>query len=144
LVDLEERVEQAVAAHESRALAKGLRVERRYGGVGAWNLDPDQFVQAVGNLLSNAVEATQRGQIRVSTRRAEDGGAEVEVEDSGSGIPPENLERIFDLYFTTKAEGTGLGLSLVQRIVNQHGGRVQVHSAPGAGSRFTLYFPARD
>ena len=66
----------------------------------------------------------------------------VEVEDSGSGIAPEHLEQIFDLYFTTKAEGTGLGLSLVQRIVTQHGGRVQVHSTPGAGSRFTLSFPA--
>ncbi|MCC7261138.1 MAG: PAS domain-containing protein [Candidatus Latescibacteria bacterium] len=143
-VDLEEVVEQAVAAQEPRARAKGLRVERHYGGVGSWPLDPDQFIQAVQNLLSNAVEATQSGQIRVRTRRREDGGVEVEVEDSGEGIAPEHLEQIFDLYFTTKAEGTGLGLSLVHRIVNQHGGGVQVHSTPGAGSRFTLYFPASD
>ena len=119
-------------------------MERHYGGVGIWPLDPDQFIQAVQNLLSNAVEATQSGQIRVRTRRREDGGAEVEVEDSGVGIAPEHLEQIFDLYFTTKAEGTGLGLSLVHRIVNQHGGGVQVHSTPGVGSRFTLYFPASD
>lgn len=143
-VDLEESVELAVAALEPRAQAKGLRVERRYGGVGSWELDPDKFIQAVQNLLSNAVEATAEGQIRVTTRRTEDGSAEVEVEDSGVGIAPENLERIFDLYFTTKAEGAGLGLSLVHRIVNQHGGRVQVHSTPGAGSRFTLHFPASD
>lgn len=143
-VDLEEIVEQAVAAQEPRAQAKGLRVERHYGGVGAWPLDPDQFIQAVQNLLSNAVEATQSGQIQVRTRRREDGGVEVEVEDSGEGIAPEHREQIFDLYFTTKAEGTGLGLSLVHRIVNQHGGGVQVHSTPGAGSRFTLYFPASD
>ncbi len=143
-VDREELVEQAVAAQEPRARAKGLRVERHYGGVGLWQLDPDQFIQAVQNLLSNAVEATQSGQLRVATRRREDGGAEVEVEDSGVGIAPEHLEQIFDLYFTTKAEGTGLGLSLVHRIVNQHGGGVQVHSTPGIGSRFTLYFPASD
>ena len=141
-VDLEEIVEQAVAAQEPRARAKGLRVERSYGGVGTWQLDPDQFVQAVQNLLSNAVEATQSGRVRVTTRRREDGGAELEVEDSGTGIAPEHLEQIFDLYFTTKAEGTGLGLSLVHRIVTQHGGRVQVHSTLGVGSRFTVYFPA--
>ncbi len=96
--NLEEIVEQAVAAQEPRARAKGLRVERQYGGVGTWQLDPDQFVQAVQNLLSNAVEATQSGQIRVTTRRRADGGAEVEIEDSGSGIAPEHLEQIFDLY----------------------------------------------
>jgi signal transduction histidine kinase len=74
----------------------------------------------------------------------EDGGAEVEVEDSGAGIAPEHLEQIFDLYFTTKAEGAGLGLSLVHRIITQHGGGVQVHSTPDTGSRFTLHFPASD
>jgi two-component system, NtrC family, sensor histidine kinase HydH len=139
--DLEEAVERTVAAVEPRAWAKGLRIERRYGGVGPWRLDQDQFAQAVQNLLNNAVEASEKSGIRVSTRRREDGGAEIEIEDTGAGIAPENLERIFDLYFTTKAEGTGLGLSLVQRIIAEHGGRVQVRSTPGAGSCFTLCLP---
>ena len=63
------------------------------------------------------------------------------VEDSGSGIPVEYMERIFDLYFTTKQEGTGLGLSLVHRIVTEHGGRIDVQSLEGRARRFTIRLP---
>ena len=57
------------------------------------------------------------------------------------GIPVENMERIFDLYFTTKQEGTGLGLGLAHRIISEHGGRIDVQSLVGAGTRFTIHLP---
>ena len=60
------------------------------------------------------------------------------VEDTGVGIPPENLGRIFDLYFTTKEKGSGIGLSMVFRIVQLHDGEVEVQSTPGSGTRFRL------
>jgi signal transduction histidine kinase len=63
------------------------------------------------------------------------------VEDTGVGIPPENLPRIFDLYFTTKEKGSGIGLSMVFRIVQLHDGEVEVQSIPGGGTKFTLFFP---
>jgi len=62
----------------------------------------------------------------------------VDVEDTGVGIPPENLQKIFDLYFTTKEKGSGIGLSMVYRIVQLHDGEVEVQSTPGHGTRFRL------
>lgn len=66
---------------------------------------------------------------------------EISVADTGRGIPPENLSRIFDLYFTTRPEGTGLGLSLVHRIVAEHGGRIHVESEVGRGTTVTIALP---
>jgi signal transduction histidine kinase len=63
------------------------------------------------------------------------------VRDNGVGIPPDRLARIFDPYYTTRAGGTGLGLATVKRIVEAHGGRIQVDSTPNVGSTFTLRFP---
>ena len=102
--------------------------------------DPEQVEQALLNLLGNAVEATETGHVGLSAAVV-DGEVEVIVEDSGTGIPVEYMERIFDLYFTTKQEGTGLGLSLVHRIVTEHGGRIEVQSLEGRGSRFTIRLP---
>ncbi len=67
----------------------------------------------------------------------------LDVEDEGDGIPPENLPKIFDPFFTTKdvGKGTGLGLSVSYGIVSDHGGRIQVVSAPGTGSRFSVFLP---
>ncbi len=97
--------------------------------------------QAVLNVAVNAVQAMPRGgRITLRTRR-EPTAARVEIEDSGPGIPDEVRERIFEPFFTTKASGTGLGLAVVRRIVEGHGGEVTVWSAPGAGTIFVLRFP---
>jgi signal transduction histidine kinase len=80
------------------------------------------------------------GTLRIACRTASRGRVEVDVEDTGVGIPPEHLERIFDLYFTTKDRGSGIGLSMVYRIVQLHDGDVEVQSTPGHGTRFRLIF----
>lgn len=137
--DVAALLEEAVRVVESRAREKGLDIRRDFDGVGGAVLDPDQMKQALLNLLKNAVEATERGTITVTAS----GGQRVEivVSDTGYGIPPENLSRIFDLYFTTRPEGTGLGLSQVHRIVAEHGGQVHVESEVGKGTRFTMALP---
>jgi len=66
---------------------------------------------------------------------------EIVVEDTGVGIPPEHLQKIFDLYFTTKERGSGIGLSMVYRIFQLHDGEIEVQSTPGAGTRFRLVLP---
>jgi two-component system NtrC family sensor kinase len=102
--------------------------------------------QVVMNLLSNAIDASrENGRVVVRTA-AVDGCARIEVEDEGSGIPPEVRERIFDPFFTTKpvGEGTGLGLSISYGIVNDHGGTSEVDCTPGKGSRFTVELPIRE
>jgi signal transduction histidine kinase len=82
------------------------------------------------------------GTLRIACRKAARGRVEIDVEDTGVGIPPENLQKIFDLYFTTKERGSGIGLSMVYRIVQLHDGDVEVQSTPGSGTRFRLVFPA--
>jgi two-component system, NtrC family, sensor kinase len=66
---------------------------------------------------------------------------EIAVEDTGAGIAPEHLQKIFDLYFTTKSEGSGIGLSMVYRTVQLHDGEIEVQSTPGTGTRFRILLP---
>jgi signal transduction histidine kinase len=106
------------------------------------NADPGMLRQALLNLALNACQAmADGGTLRLACRAASRGRVEIDVEDTGVGIPPENLQKIFDLYFTTKEKGSGIGLSMVYRIVQLHDGEVEVQSTPGRGTRFRLVFP---
>jgi signal transduction histidine kinase len=95
------------------------------------------------NLMSNAIDASPPNSVvTVSTKR--DGNeVQIEVADTGSGIPQKIMDRIFDPFFTTKkqGEGTGLGLSISFGIIKEHGGRIDVASEVGKGSRFTIHLP---
>jgi len=107
-------------------------------------LDPDRMTQALLNLYLNAVEATAPGgEVRVSVSGTEAGGARIRVADTGRGIPAADLPQVFNPYFTTKAAGTGLGLAIVHKIVEGHGGMIEVESAIGRGSVFTVTLPAQ-
>jgi signal transduction histidine kinase len=108
----------------------------------AINADQGMLMQAVLNLAINALQAMpDGGTLRLGCRAASRSRVELIVEDSGTGIAPEDLPRIFDLYFTTKEKGSGIGLSMVFRIVQLHDGEVEVQSTPGRGTRFSLLFP---
>jgi signal transduction histidine kinase len=103
--------------------------------------DRGQLRQALLNLVLNALQATPPGG-RVSLE-ADTAGQQLRLRlrDTGSGIAPQALERIFDPYYTTKAGGTGLGLPIAQQIVQAHGGRIEVSSVVGQGSTFTVWLP---
>jgi len=106
------------------------------------NADQGMLLQAILNLAINALQAmADGGTLRLGCRNVPRGRVELVVEDTGVGISPENLPRIFDLYFTTKEKGSGIGLSMVFRIVQLHDGEVEVQSTPGRGTRFALVFP---
>jgi signal transduction histidine kinase len=81
------------------------------------------------------------GSLRLVCALAKHNRIEIRFEDTGVGIPPENLQKIFDLYFTTKHHGTGIGLSMVYRIVQLHDGEIEVQSTPGRGTTFRLLLP---
>lgn len=100
--------------------------------------------QAVMNILRNAIQASPAGSppIRVSARPQGDDRVCVAVQDCGPGMAPDLQAKIFDLYFTTRKDGTGVGLALVQQAIEMHGGTIDVRSAPGSGSTFTLCLPA--
>jgi signal transduction histidine kinase len=105
--------------------------------------DPYQLRQVFINLLTNAVHATgPKGKVSITIRPAQD-GVTLEIADSGEGIPQENLERIFEPFFSTKATGlgTGLGLFVTRGIVEKLGGRIEVGSKPGEGSCFKIHLP---
>jgi signal transduction histidine kinase len=104
-------------------------------------VDPDQLRQALDNLLRNAIEATPAGGIVHASAAWSSRELAIEVRDTGAGIAPEHLPRIFDLYFTTKAGGTGVGLAVTQQIVTAHGGRIDVESAPGQGTSMQVHVP---
>jgi signal transduction histidine kinase len=106
------------------------------------NADPGMLRQALLNLALNGCQAMpDGGTLRIVCRAASRGRVEIDIEDSGVGIAPQNLQKIFDLYFTTKEKGSGIGLSMVYRIVQLHDGEVEVQSTPGRGTRFRLIFP---
>jgi len=106
------------------------------------NADPGMLRQAILNLAINACQAMPAGgTLKMSCRSISSHRVEVDVEDTGVGIAPDHLDKIFDLYFTTKEKGSGIGLSMVYRIVQLHDGEVEVQSTPGSGTRFRLIFP---
>lgn len=104
--------------------------------------DADMLRQALLNLALNACQAMPNGgRVRISCRTASDRQVEVSVEDTGTGIEPEHLERIFELYFTTKEEGSGIGLSMVYRTIQLLDGEIEVQSTPGRGTIFRVLLP---
>ncbi|MCB0291339.1 MAG: HAMP domain-containing protein, partial [Calditrichaeota bacterium] len=101
-------------------------------------IDEDRIRRVLINLIENALQADPgHHPITIRTRRRE-GRVEVEVEDRGSGMSAEVAEKIFQPYFTTKKKGVGLGLAITRKMVEEHGGRIAVHSTPGEGSRFVF------
>jgi two-component system sensor histidine kinase HydH len=106
------------------------------------SIDPDQVRQVLANLLINASQALKgRGQIWVEGEAMAGGGARVRIRDDGPGIPAEDRARVFEALFTTKAKGSGLGLALCRRIMEAHGGSIEIEARPD-GASFLLDFPA--
>jgi signal transduction histidine kinase len=131
-------------------MASGTRIEvvkRLQPGLPPLRLDPNLLHQALLNILVNARQAMPNGgQLTVTTRlchslSGKGEAVEVAISDTGFGILEENFSRIFQPFFTTKAQGTGLGLAIAARIVEQHGGRIAVESEVGKGTTFRILFP---
>ncbi|HEU4436278.1 MAG TPA: ATP-binding protein [candidate division Zixibacteria bacterium] len=142
--DLNDVVRQAESILRSHPMGKKVRVtlnlERELPKILG---DSNQLCQAVLNLAVNGMQAVGEGEIKISTG-INSGGRRVflSVSDRGPGIPPENLEKIFTPFFTTRPEGVGLGLGIVEQISSLHKGEVKIESKPGEGTVATLLFPA--
>jgi signal transduction histidine kinase len=149
----EELILQAVSPSELTAdVLRMIEPEARAAGVVlnrmcAANVPPIEadasiLRQALVNLAKNAMQAMpDGGRLDVSCMLSKDGRVEIRVADTGIGISPENLAKIFDLYFTTKQSGTGIGLSLVYRTIQLHNGDIDVESTPGKGTTFIIKMP---
>jgi signal transduction histidine kinase len=103
--------------------------------------DSDLLKQAALNIVVNALEAMPKGGELRFESSIEGEEVEIRITDSGSGIPPEKREKIFQLYYTTKRKGSGIGLAMTFRIVQLHNGKIEFVSEPGKGTTFLLRFP---
>ncbi|HLV87744.1 MAG TPA: ATP-binding protein [Candidatus Sulfotelmatobacter sp.] len=140
--DLNTTVEHAVMLGRQQALSKSVEITlTKDPSLPEVEHDSDQVHQVMLNLLLNALQAIDNdGKVSVTVRPL-GAMAAVEVSDNGRGIPPEALPNIFRPFFTTKGEGTGLGLSLARRVVEDHQGRIDVVSTVGEGTTFTVVLP---
>jgi hypothetical protein len=140
--DLNTTVEHAVMLGRQQAMAKGIEIAlRKDPSLPEVEHDSDQVHQVLLNLLLNAQQAIdQKGKITVTVERKAQ-NAVIEVADNGRGIPPDHLPNIFRPFYTTKGDGTGLGLSLARRIVEDHQGRIDVTSTVGKGTTFAVVLP---
>jgi signal transduction histidine kinase len=140
-LDVEELILEAARTVQHQVVFRGVEVAVRASLVGAVRGEPAKLHQVLVNLLLNAAEAGAR-RVELGAERTA-AGVELWVSDDGEGIPPENLPRLFEPFFTTRppGRGTGLGLATAFRILEQHGGRIEVRSVPGRGSRFVCFLP---
>jgi signal transduction histidine kinase len=144
LSNLNTTVEHAVMLARQQVLSKPIKIElQQAADLPDVEHDSDQIHQVLLNLLLNAVQSIEgSGAVRVELGSRDD-CASVVVSDTGRGIPPQNLANIFRPFYTTKGNGTGLGLSLARRIVEEHHGRIEVASRVGKGSKFEVILPLR-
>jgi signal transduction histidine kinase len=141
-VDLHEGIDSTIELLRYR-LGDRIEVRREYGVLPLISCRPDALNQVFMNLLVNAIQAIpDKGEVRVRTRR-EGESVVVEISDTGVGIDEAELSRVFEAGFTTKKKGvgTGLGLAISRKIIGQHGGSIEVTTAPGEGSTFTVRLP---
>lgn len=123
---------------ENRALQVATRLDPR---LPLTPIDPSQIQQVLVNLVKNAMQAmTRGGQLTLATGEGSE-GVWVSVADTGSGIPQDQMGRIFEPFYTTRKKGTGLGLMIVQRIVRAHGGKLELESQVGKGTTFKIHLP---
>jgi len=139
--DLDELIEQYRPVLEGEAEAKGLHFRLKACSESKVSIDREQMQQVLLNLVQNAVEATQENGIVTVTAGKRSGTAFIEVVDTGKGIPGKMLSQIFNLYFTSKDNGTGMGLSIANQIIQAHGGILEVESREGEGSVFRIILP---
>jgi nitrogen fixation/metabolism regulation signal transduction histidine kinase len=100
--------------------------------------DAEQIARALRNLVLNSIDAMPEGGTLTVRTLPQSAGARLEISDSGKGLSPEECERLFTPYYTTKTHGTGLGLAIVQSVVSDHHGRISVESQPGKGTTFRI------
>ncbi len=144
MVDLNSLLDEVITLMHSGMDEKRIQVSKDYRLRADVFVDPNRVKEALVNIISNAIQSiTGSGTISIRTY-ASGSSAVVEVSDTGRGIPESDREFIFNPFFTTKASGTGLGLAITHRIVQEHGGAIEVESEVDKGSLFKVYIPLKE
>lgn len=147
MVDLRTVIGRAAELLKPEFTKKNISFEEDYGDC-SWEVmvNKNQLMEVFLNLFLNSVDAMEKGRLRVIGKIDRPSFKKIDylaitISDTGSGIKPENLSKIFDRYYTSKSTGTGLGLAVVERIISAHGGTLNVESEFGKGTSFTIYLP---
>jgi signal transduction histidine kinase len=143
-VDINETVERALTLVRPTADSAGVHLEVNAGDVPPVFIDEEMISQSLVNLVMNGIQAAETdGRVTVGTRSVQD-WVEIRIEDTGEGIPPDQIDHIFKPFFTTKHQGTGLGLSITRTIIERHNGTLAVECRDGEGAAFTVVLPLGD
>jgi signal transduction histidine kinase len=139
---LQDLLKNLITLLQEEASSQGIQIQAQTNSAFPLvNMDHEKLTQAFLNIMKNGIQAMGRGGIlRVETQSLKD-RVDVSVSDSGSGIPPEQMDKIFNYYYTTKERGVGLGLPIAHRIIEAHGGQLKVESQVGVGTRVTVTLP---
>jgi signal transduction histidine kinase len=139
-------VNEMIAEATAPLARPGIAIERKFDSrVGTIQADRALLSEALRNILTNAAEAMgEGGTVKITTSLNRGGFVEIVVADEGPGIPPEDLSRVFNLYFTTKKNGNGLGLPLALRAIDLHRGTMDIRSGAGAGTTVVIRLPIAD
>jgi signal transduction histidine kinase len=141
-VDMERLCERAYSAFGEEARRREIEYRREIRAHPVIEADGDRVLQIITNLLANAFRWTPDGGRIGLTLQAENGAVAVAVDDTGPGVPPDERERIFRAFWSRDGGGTGLGLAIARELAEAHGGRIELDSEPGRGSRFELVLPS--
>jgi signal transduction histidine kinase len=145
--NINEIIDKMITLITTETKKKNLRITKQFGeNLPLIQVDKDQIKQVFLNILLNAVQATpENGEILIASRsfakNPEETLLQIEIRDTGPGIPPQELEHIFTPFYTTKTQGSGLGLSISHQIVEEHHGYIEVQSQIGSGTAFTVNLP---
>jgi len=136
-------IDEAIKLVELECRKKAIKIKKSFAELPSLMLDQSQTNQAILNIILNSIESMpDGGYLSISTRII---GKEISIEicDTGCGIPKENIKNIFDPFYSTKSLGTGMGLAVTYSIIEEHGGRIEVESEAGKGTKFKIFLPIK-
>jgi len=145
-INLNEVIDNSITFLEARCIKNGIKIEKQYSENIIISADPNQIKQVITNLTINAAQAMKKGGELIISTKKDHKNAILSIEDTGIGISGENISKTFMPFFTTKdvGEGTGLGLSVVYGIIQNHNGDIKVSSEPGKGTIFEICLPLEE
>ena len=143
--DLHDMLDRLLKMYKDEAEAAKITINRVYGpGTGRISADPQQMEQVFFNLIHNAIQAMEEGGTLTVATQATRAATVISFRDTGKGVPADDLGRIFQPFFTTKHRGSGLGLPIVKKIIEAHGGFIEVDSTQGEGTAATISLPCTE
>ncbi len=136
-------IDEVMALVQAKAEKDGIRIHYENGELPTLSVDPELIKTCIFNIILNAFQAMpEGGDLTVSTKTS-NGKAFIIVSDTGIGVSKENIQKLFDPFFSTKSTGLGLGLAMTKRVVEEHGGKVDFQSEEGKGSTITISLPVK-